>query len=800
LDKNPETKIWQPSEALPPRVKRQRDYYFLDEKRPFQNDLICFTTGIPNDYIETMITGMEGLGSQVGIKGIDAIKSFEESFSLVAHKLDLPKDFWDQPLIVRRALVFQATLRQIPVVILPDELIVGGKFSTGMSAGLNEKELKEFNKERMELAKRQAKLMDTGTSWTHAAQGHLIEDPFTLLKRGLKGIKEDAERYLKQTTSPKKKDFYRAVIICMDAAREFAHRYAEEARRLAKEEKDPERKKELLQIAEHCDWVPYNPARTLWEALQSLWFNHILIMIAENYPGPGTSWGRLDQALYPFYKKDIEEGRLTKERAKELFQSFCVKANYVYDYLPLSLFGRHGKHAGDGQLFTVGGCGPGGEDLTNELTYLFIDAFFELNMLEPKLNVRIHSGSPKKLLMKLADLTRKSQGSPFITNFDKTVIQALENVGLPHDEAANYAPVGCLENTIHGSQAGTVDTQPMSHVKPLELVLNSGRDFLTGEMLTFDTGDPTKFKTFDEVMEAYKKQLLAEIKIVKDLQSDYHVWRGKWLPCPYLSAIMKGCLEQGKDVKDGGGFYRPTTLNGVGIATAADALAAIKKVVFDDKKATMAELVEACKTNWEGKEELRKLCLSAPKFGNDDDYVDSIAREIMTFWANEVNKGTTQNGMPFRAGYLSWNLFIWYGSRTMATPDGRKLGDHLSNGVCPHQGRDFKGPTAAIKSIGKLNLALVPSGASYTWTINPATMKTDEDLEKFVALMKAYLELGGTAWQTNCISADTLRDAQEHPENYQNLLVRVTGYNAYFVTIGRALQDEIIARTEHEVR
>jgi len=259
-------------------------------------------------------------------------------------------------------------------------------------------------------------------------------------------------------------------------------------------------------------------------------------------------------------------------------------------------------------------------------------------------------------------------------------------------------------------------------------------------------------------------------------------------------------MEGGKDVKDGGGYYCPTTINGLGIATLADALAAIKKVVFDDKKATMKELFEACFTDFKGKEELRKMLLAAPKFGNDDDYVDLIAREIMAFWANYINTNHwTPNHRKFRAGYLSWNHYIHYGTRTMATPDGRKMGEPLSNGVGPHQGRDLRGPTAAIKSIGKLNLVLVPSGGHYTWTINPATMKTEEQMEKFVALMRAYNELGGTAWQTNCITADMLRDAQELPENYTNLLVRVTGYNAYFVTIGRALQNEIIARTEHEV-
>jgi formate C-acetyltransferase len=728
------------------------------------------------------------------------IDTLEVGFRVLAKKLDLPKDFWEQSLAVRRALVFQQVLRQIPVNILPDELIAGFRSSTGMSVGLNQKEMEEFNKERLRLAKTQNKFLEWGLASAMAAKGHLIEDVAKVLKKGFEGFRKEAQERMEKTSSPEKKDFYKALIICCDAVREFQLRYAKEARDMAGKEKDPQRKKELLQIAENCEKVPYKPATTFWEALQATYLQHMLINIAENYSGPGTSPGRIDQDLYPYFKKDIEEKRITKEWARELLNSFFIKFNYAYDYLPLSSFGKHGRHAGDGQLFTIGGQGPNGEDQLNELSYMMFDAYNDLNMLEPKMNVRIHANTPKKFLMKMADVTRKTQGSPFLTNFDKVVIKALENMGVTHEEAADYAPVGCLENSLRGTQAGTVDVQPYSHVKPLELVMTRGKDLRSGEMITFDTGDPAEFKSFDEVVAAYKKQLFATMKMVIDFMCDEHVANGKYLPCPYLSLLMNGPMERGIDTKDGGQFYAVTTFNGVGIATVADALAAIKKMVFDDKKVSMKEIVDACLTNWQGKEDLRLRMLNkAPKFGNDDDYVDLIARDIMTDWANEIKKYTTPNGKRFRAGYLSWNLYIWHGSRTMATPDGRRAGDHLSNGLGPHQGRDMSGPSSAIKSIGKLNLQLVPSGGSYTLGINPVTMKTDEGLEKFVGLMKAFNELEGTAWQTNCISSETLKDAQAHPENYTNLLVRITGYNAYFVTVGKALQDEVIARTEHKM-
>ncbi len=788
-----EPKLWEVSEKLSPRIRRLRDYYFMDEEREFQNNVMSFTTGIPNDVVYQTLDFVSVPDMLGGV-----LQATRDGLAAMAYQLDLPTDFWEQHLVVRKALFFQKVLHEIPVDILDGELIVGGRFCTSLSTCLTAEETEEFTRIEAELIDKSEKVLSVGLSCGGITPGHIIQNHARVLQEGFRGIKEEAQRYLKQATSEAKKELLKAVIICCDAITEFSHRYAEEARRLAQAETKARRKAELLKIAGVCDWVPYNPARTFHEALQATWFSHMVEMIAESYPGPGISYGRLDQYLYPFYKNDLEQGSLSRQEAKELFQCFSIKHNYAYDYQTTG--GPHGRNAGFGQLITLGGQGPNGEDLTNDLTYLVLESFQELNMLEPKLNLRIHSGTPQELLLRVCRMVRDTQGSPFILNFDNVVIKALEGEGMSHEDAVDYGVVGCLENTAQGKDtSGTVDVH-FNVAKSMELALNDGKDWRTGERLGAETGDPLGFASFEQVMQAYKKQLKATVERVTKITSACDALRGKYVPCPFLSAVIDGCVQKGKDIRDGGAIYNFTTFNGVGIATAADSLAAIKKLVFDDKRLTMAELLQALRENFEGKEHVRQMLINkAPKFGNDDDYVDSIAREIFRFWCREVSQYVTPTGKRFRAGYLSWNHFIHDGAFTAATPNGRKAGEPLSNGACPSQGCDVKGPTAALKSVARLGFDLLPSGASHTMTVNPTVLETDEQLAKFAALLRTYNELGGSSLQFNVIDAETLRDAQSNPESYRNLLVRVTGYNAYFVGLSRALQDEVIARTEHRL-
>ena len=788
-----EQKLWEASEMLSPRIRRLRDYYFMDDEREFQNNVMSFTTGIPNDVVYQILDFISVPDMLGGV-----LRANRDGLAAMAIKLDLPPEFWDQPLIIRKALFFQRVLQEIPVDILDDELIVGGRFCTSLSTCLTEEETEEFTRIEAELIERSERILSLGLSCGGITPGHIIQNHAKVLQEGFRGIKEEVEGLLERTASRAKRELLRAIIICCDAIGEFSHRYAEEARRLARAESETGRKEELLKIAEVCDWVPYNPARTFHEALQATWFSHMVEMIAESYPGPGISYGRLDQYLYPFYERDIGEGRLSREEGKELFQCFSVKHNYAYDYQTTG--GPHGRNAGFGQLITLGGQGPNGEDLTNDLTYLVLESFQELNMLEPKLNLRIHSGTPKELLLKVCQMIRDTQGSPLILNFDRVVIEALEGEGMSHEDAVDYGVVGCLENTAQGNDtSGTVDVH-FNVAKSVELALNDGKDWRSGERLGVEGEDPLEFESFEQVMQAYKQQLRATIKYVTEITSACDALRSKYVPCPFLSAVVDGCVEKGKDIRNGGAIYNFTTCNGVGIATAADSLAAINKIVIEDKRLTMAELLQALRANFEEKEDIRQMLITkAPKFGNDDDYVDSIARKIFRFWCRELSQYLTPTGKRFRAGYLSWNHFIHDGAFTAATPNGRRAGEPLSNGASPSQGCDVKGPTAAMKSVARLGFDLLPSGASHVITISPTALETDEQLDKFAALLMTYNELGGTSLQFNVIDAETLQDAQRNPESYRNLLVRVTGYNAYFVGLSRALQDEIIARIEHKL-
>ncbi len=788
-----EQKLWEASEMLSPRIKRLRDYYFMDDEREFQNNVMSFTTGIPNDVVYQILDFISVPDMLGGV-----LRANRDGLAAMAIKLDLPPEFWDQPLIIRKALFFQRVLQEIPVDILDDELIVGGRFCTSLSTCLTEEETEEFTGIEAELIERSERILSLGLSCGGITPGHIIQNHAKVLQEGFRGIKQEVEGLLERTASGAKRGLLRAIIICCDAVGEFSHRYTEEARRLARAESETGRKEELLRIAEVCDWVPYNPARTFHEALQATWFSHMVEMIAESYPGPGISYGRLDQYLYPFYEKDLGEGRLSREEGKELFQCFSIKHNYAYDYQTTG--GPHGRNAGFGQLITLGGQGPNGEDQTNDLTYLVLESFQELNMLEPKLNLRIHSGTPKELLLKVCQMIRDTQGSPLILNFDRVVIEALEGEGMSHEDAVDYGVVGCLENTAQGNDtSGTVDVH-FNVAKSLELALNDGKDWRSGERLGVESEDPLEFESFEQVMQAYKQQLRATIKYVTEITSACDDLRSKYVPCPFLSAVVDGCVERGRDIRNGGAIYNFTTCNGVGIATAADSLAAINKIVIEDKRLTMAELLQALRANFEEKEDIRQMLITkAPKFGNDDDYVDSIAREIFRFWCRELSQYLTPTGKRFRAGYLSWNHFIHDGAFTAATPNGRRAGEPLSNGASPSQGCDVKGPTAAMKSVARLGFDLLPSGASHVITISPTTLLTDEQLDKFAALLMTYNELGGTSLQFNVIDAETLQDAQRNPESYRNLLVRVTGYNAYFVGLSRALQDEIIARIEHKL-
>jgi len=786
--------LWSPAETLSPRVRQLRDQYWSFYTRDYTNEVRPFTTGAPWDQVYSPWHWTNVPEMTMFLPGAKAY------LLAGATKVDLPPGFWDEPLVVRHALFFKRVLETyLPVQILDGELIVGSHFSTALSRTLTRQEARQHAELEQRFLKAERRLTDRGVGNCGAVPGHLIPDYPRVLRQGWQSIYAQAQAIAAEPTStPEQRALARAVVFSGEGVRALAARYAAEARRLAAQETDPARQAELTEIAGICDRVPWEPAQTFKEALQSLWFTHMLVLVDESYPGPGVSPGRIDQYLYPYYQADLEAGRLTREEAKEWLCCLWIKHNYAYDYQGW-VGTNQGINSSFGQLITLGGLDEHGEDASNDLTFLMLEVIEELNLLEPKPNIRLHAKTPARLLDRVVEMCARAQGSPFLLNFDENSMAGLRWQGLPEELLWDYAPVGCLENTLQGcDRSGTVDVN-LNIAKAVELVLHDGRDAQTGEQIGPRTGDPRTFATFEQFFAAFKAQLRAIMELLIAANDIADTGRARFEPTPYLSALVDGCLASGKDITAGGARFNYITVEGMGLATAADSLAAVKKLVYEDRAVNMDELVRALDANFEGYEPLRQTLLhKAPKYGNDDPYVDDLAREISRFWTQEAFKHVTpETGKRYRGGYLSWNYWVSYAPTTAATPDGRKRGQFLSNGVCPVNGADRLGPTAVIKSVGHLSLETAPNGASHTMSFSPTMLRNPENRRKLAALLRAYGQVGGTCVQLNVISPDTLRAAQKDPDAYRNLLVRVTGYNAYFVMLGKEIQDEIIARESH---
>ena len=671
-----------------------------------------------------------------------------------------------------------------------------------------------------------------------ATSGHLIPDYGRIIREGWKAIYAELEAVYTALTNAekagKKGGQLRAMMIAATMPRDLAAEYRHEILRLSEIEPDADRRAELAQMADNLTRVPWEPAQTFWEAVQALWLTHMLVMADENYPGPGDSFGRLDQYLYPLWQKSIDEG-MDPEFGKEILKCFWIHCNTAYDGM-IRTGGNQGITAGYGQLFTISGMGAGGLDMSNDLTYILLDVIDEMSpILEPKPNVRLHRNTPDKLLTRVVDMIASSQGSPFLLNFDERsmagmMLQAKKSGAtslINEHNVFDYAPVGCLENTMVGNdRSGTVDAN-LNLLKAVELTLTGGYDLLpftdplTGKEDKLKrwgeaTGDPTQFATWEQFWQAYAGQTRAIIHRIVELYEQSESLRARFAPTPYLSCLVKGCAQKGLDITEGGAELGYVTIEAVTYATTVDSLLAVKYLVYDQKLCSMAELVQALRDNWVGHEVLQARALhKAPKYGRDDDTADDLACQVMNLWTEETWKHRTKStGRQFRPGMLSWNYWVADSFILQASPDGRPRGKFLSNALCPSNGADINGPTANVNSVGKVlggkaadgkgdwgeYLNLLPNGGSHTMTFNPSMLRDPEHRDKFKAFLRGYIENGGSALQINLIDADLLRDAQENPENYRHLLVRVTGYNAYFTSIGRELQNEIIARESHQMK
>ena len=788
-------RLWEASESLPPRVKRLRDQYWSFYERSYTNEVRAFTTGTAWDAVYSP-------WSWTNVPEAAVFQPGYRSYLLAAATpVEVPPGFWSEPVVVRRALFFREVLRgYLPVEILDGELIVGSHFNTALSRCLGRREAKERDREETRFLAEWRALNDVGVGNCGAIPGHLVPNYAKVLRVGWKGLDAEARAVADDpAATPAQRDLARAVVICAAGVRDYMARNADEASRLADHEAAPGRRAELLAIAHRMTRVPWEPPATFPDALQALWTTHMLLMAAESYPGPGISPGRVDQYLFPYYEADLAAGTLTRDEAREWLECWWIKHNYAYDYQGWCGTNQ-GINASFGQLVTLGGIDADGEDASNALTWLILDVIDEINLLEPKPNVRLHAKTPDRLLDRIVDSLSRAQGAPFLLNFDEAAMAGLRWEGIPEDLVWDYAPVGCLENTLAGcDRSGTVDVN-LNLAKAVELALNDGCDVATGTRLGPATGAATSFASFDDFFAAFTRQLGHLVDWIIRVNDMADGGRARWEPVPYMSALVDGCLESGRDSNAGGARYNFLTVEGIALGTVVDSLAAVRRVVFEDRRVDMATLVRALHADFEGHEPLRQtLRHKAPKYGNDDEAVDGLARAVSRFWTERVFQHVSPTGKRYRGGYLSWNYWIAYAPLTGATPDGRRRGQYLSNAVCPVNGADRKGPTSVIKSVGHLDLATAPNGASHTMSFSPSLLRTPEQRAKLKGLLRAYDKLGGTCLQVNVIDAETLRRAQQHPDEYRNLLVRVTGYNAYFTGLGREIQDEMIAREAHRL-
>lgn len=813
---------------LSPRVQWLRDYYFEGVQRKWNNEYSSYTTGTPWD------TQFDEMTYYIVPELYTYLDAFTASFKQFSEVVEMPKEFWKKSLVERKAdFTKKVVVEKLPMEILPGDLLCGARFNMMYSMCLTKKEQKERDKRIKEARKSMRLLFDHGYGNSGATSGHLIPDHKRILERGFKGEYEYIECLYNKLSEKDKKGEKGAQLRAMMTAcimpKELAEKYAAFCKEMAKKCTDPKRKEELLVMAEINAKVPWNPAENFYEAIQSLWLSHMLIMSDERYPGPGVSFGRVDQYLYPYYKKSIEDG-MSEEFMKEILGCFWVHCNTAYD-AQIRVGGNQGITAGYGQLLTLSGLGENGRDMTNDLTYLFLDVIDDMSpILEPKPNVRLHKNSPEKLLDRVVEMISASQGAPFLLNFDERSMAGMmresknakvaELINL--DNVHEYAPVGCLENTMVGNdRSGTVDNN-INLLKAMELVYANGKDMepypdpMGGppSKLTQDgpqTGTLAEFDTWDKFYAAFKEQLKYMIRRMVENYELSESIRAEFNPTPYLSVLVGGCAEKALDITRGGAQLNFVTIEGVTYASTVDSLLAVKYLVYDQKECTLEELVKALYANWEGYEVLQaKAQYKAPKYGRDDDEADALAREFMEFWSDEVWKYKTKcTNRQFRPGMLSWNYWIGSSYILKASANGRKQNQFLSNAICPSNGADTNGPTSNSNSVGVAlggkaeegdyedYVNCLPNGASHTITFNTSLIRDPAHKEKFKSFIKGYIRNGGTALQINILDPDVLRDAQEHPQDYRHLLVRITGYNAYFVTVGRELQDEIIARESH---
>ena len=801
----------------------------------------------------------------------------------------------DKPVIMRRALAFAHILDNIPIIIREGELVVGS--STIAPRGCQtypEFSYKWLEAEFETVAERKAdpfyiadqtkkELLAADAYWEgkttsdlatalmteetkkaiehniftpgnyfYNGVGHVTVQYDKVLAMGYRGIIEEIQQELDRCNPGDgdyctKSQFLKAAILSCEAVIRYARRYAQLAEKEAAACTDSARKQELLQIAANCARVPEHGAATFHEACQSFWFVQQLLQLESS--GHSISPGRFDQYMYPYYKKDLEAGRLTRESAQELIDCIWVKLNDLNkcrDAASAEGFAGYSLF----QNLIVGGQDKEGLDMTNDLSFMCITASKHVFLPQPSLSIRVWNKSPHELLLKAADLTRTGIGLPAYYN-DEVIIPSLLSRGLTLEDARDYNIIGCVEPQKAGKTEGWHDAAFYNMCRPLELVFSNGWD--KGEKISIETGAVEDMATFEEFYDAYKKQMDYNISLLVNADNAIDVAHATRCPLPYLSCMVDDCVKRGKSVQEGGAVYNFTGPQGFGIANMADSLYAIKKLVFDEKKVTLAEYKRALAMNYgqgfdavsageivteilreirkvnlpemdrngmavdeaqvagmiaavmnaelpaeEKKryEELRAMIDEVPKFGNDNEEVDMFARDVAYTYTRPLLNYRNPRGGQFQAGLYPVSANVPLGAQTGATPDGRLAHTPVADGVSPSAGKDVYGPTAAANSVSKLDHGIASNGTLFNQKFHPTALSGEKGLENFVALIRSYFDQKGSHMQFNVVDRETLLDAQAHPEKYAHLVVRVAGYSALFTTLSKSLQDDIIRRTE----
>jgi pyruvate formate-lyase/glycerol dehydratase family glycyl radical enzyme len=632
------------------------------------------------------------------------------------------------------------------------------------------------------------------------APGHTVLDD-KIYRKGMRDFQADIQAslgkldYLHDSHAYEKQQELQAMHIAADAIVRYAERHAEKALELADEAADKQRKAELLQIADVCKHVPANTPRNFWEALQYYWFVHLGVTIELN-TWDAFSPGRLDQHLLPFYLPELADGSLTRERAKELLQCLWIKFNNQPAPPKVGVTAEESGTYTDFAQINLGGVRPDGSDGVNEVTYLLLDVIEEMRLLQPSTSIQVSKKNPDRFIKRATEIIRTGFGQPSVFNAD-LIGQELMRMGKSVVDARCGGSSGCVEVGAFGKENYNL-TGYFNLPKVLEITLHNGTDPRTGKEIGIKTGNPGEFQTMEQLYTAFERQVnyFVDVK-VRGNQVIERLY-ARYMPSPLLSLLVDDCIENGSDYHSGGARYNTTYIQGVGLGTMTDAMTSLNYHVFDHKTLTMAEFIQRLDDNYKGDAQLRQLLLNrTPKYGNDDDVADREMQRIFEIYFKAVDGRPNTKGGEYHINLLPTTVHIYFGSVTGATPDGRLASAPLSEGVSPVQGADHKGPTAVLRSVAKMDHVRT-GGTLLNQKFTPQVLSTENGLDSLVQLIRTYFRLDGHHIQFNVVDADTLRLAQQHPEQYRSLIVRVAGYSDYFCDLSKTLQDEIIARTEHE--